>query len=528
MKNCPTREQTFPDEVDFCPHDGAHLVPKADEAEAKLAAQLAGQFRIIRCLGAGGMGTVFLAEQIAVGNRPVALKVLARQLLDDPDFLQRFRNEAGSTGRICHPNVVTIYESGQAADGTPFIAMEYLEGRTLRDWIEARGPIPALECAEIIQQAARGLNAAHKLGIIHRDLKPDNIFLTRDAEGELLVKLVDFGIAKLRESTSHTMAGSLLGTPAYFSYEQASGMSSEQLDARSDIYSFGIVAYEMLAGSLPFESSTTVGFISKHLTEKPPPFRAIQPDLPSLPGIERAVMKALAKNRDERYASALEFARDFAEGARAGVPGEAEDSSDTQATRIGVMPPLAPEIAPHPHGGLARQALEPDTATKIAPPPPETVKMLSRAAAAAAGAATGPLVPQEEPGSQTPPPTSSPSRSVAASDPEATKQHTASEPPRHSVVPPPARTPGAQAHSYSPGYLPKAHAVVQYKDRRHWGNIIVLILLLAALVGGVIWFLAPKIHKLSLSSQRETDGTPALAAIDTENVAPLVPFQRPQ
>ena len=169
------------------------------------------------------MGTVFLAEQIAVGNRPVALKVLNRKLLDDPDFLLRFQNEAGSTGRIHHPNVVTIYESAQADDGTPYIAMEFLEGESLREALKQRGALPVPEVAEILQQAARGLNAAHKLGIIHRDLKPDNIFLTHGDEGELIVKVVDFGIAKLRESAMHTQTGMVLGTPAYMSCEQAFG-----------------------------------------------------------------------------------------------------------------------------------------------------------------------------------------------------------------------------------------------------------------------------------------------------------------
>ena len=149
------------------------------EIDAQLAASLARRFRLVRRLGAGGMGAVFLAEQIAVGNRPVALKVLSRKLLDDPDFLLRFQNEAASTGRIHHPNVVTIYESGQADDGTPYIAMEFLEGESLRQALARRGALPVPEVAEILQQAARGLNAAHKLGIIHRDLKPDNIFLTR-------------------------------------------------------------------------------------------------------------------------------------------------------------------------------------------------------------------------------------------------------------------------------------------------------------------------------------------------------------
>ena len=311
MKICPTCQNAYPDDFALCPRDGAPLAAPAMATEAQLAAGLSRRYRIVRRLGQGGMGTVFLAEQIGVGNRPVALKVLNRKLLDDPDFLLRFQNEAGSTGRIRHPNVVTIYESGQADDGTPYIAMEFLEGESLREALKRRGALPVPEVAEILQQAARGLNAAHKLGIIHRDLKPDNIFLTRGDEDELMVKVVDFGIAKLRESATHTQTGMVLGTPAYMSYEQASGMRSDELDARSDVYSLGVVVYEMLTGRVPFHSDTPLGYVRKHMMEEPPPFRAVAPGLGVPPAVESAVMKALVKDRDQRYASALDFARAF-------------------------------------------------------------------------------------------------------------------------------------------------------------------------------------------------------------------------
>ena len=263
------------------------------------------------------MGTVFLAEQLAVGNRLVALKVLNRKYLDDVDFLQRFQNEAGSTGRIHHPNVVTVHESGQGGDGTPYIAMEFLEGESLRDVLKQRGSLPLPEAAEILKQTARGLNAAHKLGIIHRDLKPDNIFLTQGDEGELVVKVVDFGIAKLRESATHTLTGTFLCTPAYMSSEQANGMRSDELDARSDVYSLGVVVYEMLTGRLPFYSDTLAGFVRKHVQEEPPPFRTIAHGLVVAPQVESVVMKALKKQREERYQSAPEFARAFAAAALA-------------------------------------------------------------------------------------------------------------------------------------------------------------------------------------------------------------------
>jgi hypothetical protein len=290
--------------------------------EAVLASSLARRFRIIRKLGAGGMGAVFLAEQIALGNRPVALKVLSRRLLDDPEFLERFHNEASSTARIRHPNVVTVYESGQSDDGAPYIAMEYLEGESLRHTLHTRGALPLAECALILQQTARGLNAAHRLGIVHRDLKPDNIFLTLGDEGEVVVKVVDFGLAKLRETSSHTLTGTVLGTPAYMSSEQAAGMRSDELDARSDVYSLGVVVYEMLTGRVPFHSDTPLGYIRKHVMDEPPPFRTVAPGLPVPPEVEATVMKALAKDRGVRYPSALDFARDFARAASAPMPAD--------------------------------------------------------------------------------------------------------------------------------------------------------------------------------------------------------------
>ena len=343
------------------------------------------------------MGAVFLAEQITVGNRPVALKVLNRKLLDDPDFLLRFQNEAASTGRIHHVNVVTIYESGQADDGTPYIAMEFLEGESLRQTLSRRSALPVPEAVEILQQAARGLNAAHKLGIIHRDLKPDNIFLTYPDDesvarvsppanapvsppaarasplehrvsppANLQVKIVDFGIAKLRESGMHTQTGMVLGTPAYMSYEQASGMRSDELDARSDVYSLGIVVYEMLTGRTPFQSDTPVGYLRMHMQEDPPPFRTVNPDLPALPQLEGAVMKALTKDRDQRYSSVLEFARELTSAAQPAR--RAEAPAPPTSTRI--VSPAVPEAGQEfPSAKIAL----PPVARELVPPLPHAM-----------------------------------------------------------------------------------------------------------------------------------------------------------
>jgi serine/threonine-protein kinase len=317
------------------------------------------------------MGTVFLAEQIGVGNRPVALKVLNRKLLDDPDFLLRFQNEAGSTGRIHHPNVVSIYESAQSDDGTPYIAMEFLEGESLRELVKRRGALPVAEVVEITQQVADGLDAAHDLGIIHRDLKPDNIFLTRDKHGRLVVKVVDFGIAKLRESAMHTQTGMVLGTPAYMSSEQAYGMRSDELDARSDVYSLGVVVYEMLTGRLPFHSDTPAGYLRMHMLEQPPPFRAVAQGLSVPPRVEAVVMTALKKGREERYQSILEFANAFV---AATLPAPAADVSRPHpSTKVVVSPAVREFDAPMPLPVTAQAKVD----TAVQTPPPASAEKIS-------------------------------------------------------------------------------------------------------------------------------------------------------
>ena len=334
-----------------------------------------------------------------VRNRPPE-RFRQRRLIDDPpEFLVRFQNEAASTGRIHDPNVVTIYESAQADDGTPYIAMEFLEGESLRQALTRRGQLPVPEVAEILQQAARGLNAAHKLGIIHRDLKPDNIFLTYSEEessasssadlfsrsaalgydrpekpqtlanrsalprspANVLVKLVDFGIAKLRESATHTQTGMVLGTPPYMSFEQASGMRSDELDARSDIYSLGVVVYEMLTGRTPFHSDTPVGYLRMHMQEDPPPFRTVKPDLPALPQLESVAMKALTKDRNQRYSSVLEFADEFTHAA---------NGMGFEATRRPVPRPTRLPLASFPEHSLAAPLSEVWADAKVDNPQP--------------------------------------------------------------------------------------------------------------------------------------------------------------
>src|SRR5215831_8266137 len=286
-----------------------------DIGGASLSPQIKRDYRVIRLLGKGGMGDVYLAEQLRVGRRPVALKVLNRSCCDDPELKRRFENEAASAGRIHHPNVVMVYECRATDEGQLYVAMQYVEGTDLGQEIERRGPLPLAEIVEITRQAAAGLGVAHKLGIVHRDVKPANIMLTRDDDGQLVVRVLDFGIARLSEPDStggHTKTGIVMGTPHFMSPEQALGKTGDKIDRRSDIYSLAMAVYQMLTGSVAFDSDSWMQVIYKHINEAPPPPSQARPELGSKGPIDRVIMKGLEKDREKRYQSAVEFANDLA------------------------------------------------------------------------------------------------------------------------------------------------------------------------------------------------------------------------
>src|ERR1051325_7769032 len=229
-----------------------------EDSDFALSEQITHDYRIIRLLGKGGMGEVYLAEQLRVGRRLVALKVLSRSFATSAEMAKRFENEASSAGRINHRNVVTVYESRVTDDGQIYVAMEFVEGKSLTDILKERGQLPLDRVIDIARQICSGLAAAHKRGIVHRDIKPDNIMLMEE-EGEQVVKLLDFGIARLSEadaSAGKTRAGVIMGTPTYMSPEQAMGKTGDLIDARSDIYSVGMVVYQMLAGHVAFKANS--------------------------------------------------------------------------------------------------------------------------------------------------------------------------------------------------------------------------------------------------------------------------------
>jgi eukaryotic-like serine/threonine-protein kinase len=275
-----------------------------------------GRYRIVRKLGFGGMANVYLAEDQELGRR-VAIKILNDRHAGDEQFVERFRREAKNAAGLSHPNIVSIYDRGEA-EGTYYIAMEYLDGRSLKELILSRGPAPVSVAVDYARQILAALRFAHRNGIVHRDIKPHNCLV--DDEGR--VKVTDFGIARAGASQM-TEEGSIIGTAQYLSPEQARGT---QVNQTSDLYSLGIVLYEMLTGSVPFTGDSPVEIAMKHLSATPPPLTAKRPDIPK--GLEMVVMRALAKSPAARYQSADEMDADLERVARGlGVSRETEEAA---------------------------------------------------------------------------------------------------------------------------------------------------------------------------------------------------------
>ncbi|MGK0362731.1 MAG: serine/threonine protein kinase [Bradymonadia bacterium] len=278
------------------------------------AAELVGsvvddRFEILEKLGEGGMGAVFKARQISV-DRIVALKILLHDQRGDPISVERFRHEAYLASRLNHPNAIVIHDFGQSADGLLYIAMEFLEGETLKERIERTGSLPIKSALGIASQTLRVLAEAHRMGLIHRDVKPDNIFLTSIEGDPDFVKVLDFGIAKLTAVRDGfdgyqgglTVKGKIYGTPKYMSPEQIRG---KDLDLQSDLYSFGVVLYELLGGQLPFVADTPVDVMMAHLRDPPPSLSALNAEV--VAELETVVLRALEKDRRLRYQNGDEF-----------------------------------------------------------------------------------------------------------------------------------------------------------------------------------------------------------------------------
>jgi eukaryotic-like serine/threonine-protein kinase len=300
------------------------------------------RYRIVKPLGSGGMADVYLAHDDVL-DRDVALKVMSTRYASDEEFVERFKREAQSAAALSHPNIVSIFDRGEAEDRTYYIAMEYLSGGTLKDRILKGGALPARTSVAVALQIAEALRAAHERDVVHRDIKPHNILITGTGD----VKVTDFGIARAASSSTMTRTGHILGTAHYISPEQAMG---EPVGPASDLYSLGVVLYEMLTGELPFDADTPLGIAMKHVNGHLRPPQAVNPAIPD--GINAVTVRLLAKHPEDRYASDAELIEDL-ERVVAGL--EPADATTEMMTRImpAAVPAATTRLAPasSPQGG---------------------------------------------------------------------------------------------------------------------------------------------------------------------------------
>ncbi|PYQ61357.1 MAG: hypothetical protein DMF58_05260 [Acidobacteria bacterium] len=306
---CLKCKQPIDSQLEACPHCAERVTNFQRTYSARL---IDGKYQILDRLGVGGMGEIFKVRHIHLNELRV-IKIMRPNVASDDQGLQRFLQEARTSTMIKHKNLAMLYDFAQLEDGSYYMVWEFIDGTNIQKWIFQNGPMPSRLTVEIAIQALTGLDHLHSMGLIHRDISPENIMLSQDHHGKLLVKVIDFGIAKqLAEGEGGqglTQTGMFLGKLKYASPEQAGYLKEgEHLDPRSDLYSFGIVMYEMLAGRAPFQATNPHGYILKHVTEKPLPISQLNPEVSIPPQLEAIVLRSLEKSRDHRFTTAAEFA----------------------------------------------------------------------------------------------------------------------------------------------------------------------------------------------------------------------------
>ncbi len=358
MKVCPKCGAEYPDTTTLCPADGIALEKTDDSLLGQILAE---KYRIDERLSEGGMGAVYRGTHVLM-DKTVAIKVLHPSLAADEKIVARFSREARAASRISHPHAISVTDFGEGEKGIVFLVMEYLSGQTLKNIIRNEGPLPLARVVEIVKQVGGALEAAHEQGVVHRDLKSDNIMLASTASGDY-AKVLDFGIAKIKEPEGAydphlTSPDHVIGTPQYMSPEQCS--QSPDIDARSDIYSLGVIIFEMLVGHVPFTGDSPTAIMLKHLQHPAPSVLTERDDLPMVVGT--VVARALEKRPEDRYQTVIELVEDLTIAAEMG-PVAARFEQPPVAAASPTTVPLLDDLDEET---LVRKRVT----TPMAPPPP--------------------------------------------------------------------------------------------------------------------------------------------------------------
>ncbi|MFH0899282.1 MAG: protein kinase [Pseudomonadota bacterium] len=460
MSRCPKCAKEWPAGRSVCPDDGTLLYDTSDPvqgaavfgAEPALAenpndlppGMIVGEYRVEDKLGEGGMGAVYSAIHPLIGKK-AAIKVISPALCTDVSAVQRFAQEARSVNQIGHPNIVDVFSFGELPDGRSYFAMEWLQGETLGDRLARERNLPLAEGIEVLDQVADALDAAHETGIVHRDLKPDNVFLMAIRGNRQLVKLLDFGIAKLADTgegaIAKTRTGMMMGTPGYMSPEQARG---KNVDHRTDIYALGAMSFELVLGRLPFVAESAMDIVLKHLTEPAPAPKTLWPEIPEL--LDSIILGMLEKD-PERRPSLAQIRGCLAEVRGmvfASMGGTAVGSGAFHSYSRVMTPPVGIPLQPTPYPPPMRAPTGPAQPAISTVPPLDMVAKPKRTAlfaivggsVAAVAVAVALIVLQGNSGGS----------SQQASDPAATTQLASSQTPSQST-PPSGQQPSAQAGS---------------------------------------------------------------------------------
>ncbi len=401
---CPHCGTALAPDARFCPACGKQTVstesmlgpPPPGKTQEMVGREIAGRYRILTKLGEGGMGAVFKGEQISL-KRQVAVKLLKPDLSANPQLLARFKIEAEAVAKLKHPNTVDIYDFGQDTDGTLFIAMEFIEGRSLRSAIHSEAPMPPRRALHIAAQVAASLADAHAHAIVHRDLKPDNVMLQERGRQRDIARVLDFGIAKLRDDSratqqAMTQAGDMLGTPQYMAPEQIKG---EAIDGRTDVYALGCMLYEMLTARLPFEATTIMAMLSKHLMEGVVAPSQRRPDLGLSPELDRLVLTAMMKQPQARPPTMEAYGEQLA-AVLAQLPADPNVSASTPLSAVQpvITPPAHSAFVPSPTPPGPQSYGQPPAVPAVAVQsqfPPSQLPTLARTGAPPARRSKAPL-----------------------------------------------------------------------------------------------------------------------------------------